>query len=213
MVIIESIILIKFNNKWQPHIIDAVFRECSSQEQYDITYNIQNNIGTLKDSHGALTINKKYYIYYVNNYIGCIAIIKDSINIDELKYINIKLESLYKQFMKDVGSQWNSIPSDFTTHYMPLHTFLDKAVTPMASLEQTVEATKEVVKETLLSIMERGEKLSELTNRSEILVINSKSFRKNTGKIKKRYFIIALFIAMIVFCCYEINLILQDKYT
>lgn len=214
MAVIESILLIKCGSKYQLHIIDAIFKNTSNQDQYYITYNIKNNIGNLKETHGALTIDKKYYIYYVNNCIGCIAVIKDSISIDELKNINIHLEELHKQFMKDVGSQWNSIPSDFTTHYMPLHEFLDKPVkpiTPMVILEKTVEATKEAVKETLLSILERGEKLSELSNKSDILVMNSKSFYKKSRIMRKNYYIIAVFIIVIIFCIYEINLILRDS--
>ena len=215
MVVIESILLIKYNICDEPNIIDAVFRGCSKKDEYDIVFNIKN-MEYLKDGHNALTIDNKYYIYFLHNTIGCITIIKDSISIDELKNININLEALYRQFMKDIGSQWNIIPANFTTHYMPLHTFIDMSIKPIKRLEQTVEATKKLIKETIVGLLDRGEKISELQNKSESIVLKSKTFYKNTQRINARpyiqYCIIGLFIIMIFFSIYEIKLILQDKY-
>ncbi len=221
MVFIQSILLATKHNK--SHIIDAAFKykTIDIHEQNTIKYNIISNIYNLLDNifisavepHGSILIDKSYYIYYVKDGLGCFAIITDSISMDEVKYIYRSLETLYNQYVKDMGQIWKKITREFCTHYIPLHELINTPIKPIDMLEKTVEDTKDAIKHTLVSILNRGEKLVDLQNSSETLLINSKIFHKKIRKISKtHYIIIGIFSIPILYCLYVINLIIQRQY-
>lgn len=223
MVFIQSILLAKCtvsHNHSIAYVIDAAFKNITnniheqSTIKYDITLNIKNLIQEIldyqKEPYGSTMINKSYYIYYVKDSLGCFAVIDNCISVDELKHMYKNLEILYNQYIKDNGQVWRKISRDFCTHYIPLHALLDKPVKPIDMLEKTVEETKEAVKQTLVSILDRGEKLSEISNRSDTLLINSKEFYKHSRKINRticnKYLV--LLVIIIMYCIYQIKLIL-----
>ena len=221
MVFIQSILLATKNNK--SHIIDAAFKykTIDINEQNTIKYNIISNIYNLLEDifksaiepHGSILIDKSYYIYYIKDGLGCFAVIADSISMDEVKYIYRSLENLYNQYVKDMGQIWKKITRDFCTHYISLHELINTPIKPIDKLEQTVHQTKEAIKETIVLLLNRGDKIADLQNKSETLLINSKIFHKKTRRISKtHYIIIGIFSIPILYCLYVINLIIQRQY-
>jgi hypothetical protein len=219
MAFIQSILLAaKHNNK--THIIDAAFKyktiDINEQQiiKYDIIHNIYNLLDNLvQEPHGSILIDKSYYIYYIKDGLGCFAVITDNISIDELKYMYKSLETLYNQYVKDMGEIWKKITRDFCTHYKPVHELINTPIKPIDILEKTVEETKEVIKQTIVTLLNRGEKLVDLQNKSEELVINSKMFYKKTRRISRtHYIIIGILSTLILYCLYVINLIIQRQY-
>lgn len=74
----------------------------------------------------------------------------------------------------------------------------------MAEIQKEVDCVVEIMKNNMVAVMERDEKLTNLERRSELLLENSKKFKKAATKLNRqmwwanvKYKIIALIVILI----------------
>ena len=80
---------------------------------------------------------------------------------------------------------------------------IESTETKIPVLEREVSEVKKVLKETIDNMIERGEKLSELHERTDTLAERSREFKKNTEKVKRKTYCenqkLRIIIGVIVF--------------
>ena len=98
---------------------------------------------------------------------------------------------------------------------------IENTDTKIPVLEREVSEVKKVLRETIDSMIERGEKLDELHERTDTLAERSREFKKNTAKVRRKtycenkklqiiigatvFIIIAIVIAVIVIVALKHN--------
>eukprot|EP00565_Helicotheca_tamesis_P000207 CAMPEP_0185741066 /NCGR_PEP_ID=MMETSP1171-20130828/38759_1 /TAXON_ID=374046 /ORGANISM="Helicotheca tamensis, Strain CCMP826" /LENGTH=200 /DNA_ID=CAMNT_0028413009 /DNA_START=617 /DNA_END=1219 /DNA_ORIENTATION=+ len=99
----------------------------------------------------------------------------------------VLLTQLLEEFLQTVGDSWKTVTAPESVAFPPIETYLQKYQDPAAAdkvtkIQQDLDETTSVLHKTIDSVLERGEKLDSLVEKSDDLSRQSKMFYKQAKK-------------------------------